>query len=113
MAALCYEMATGRKPLGAFPPPSRLNPGLSPEADAAIRRGLSEDPDDRFPTIGEFGEALERGLSGGPGPRPDRPVRRLALVGPPSAALVAVGLRRPGRPLPRGVGPRARPPPRV
>jgi eukaryotic-like serine/threonine-protein kinase len=91
LAALCYEMATGRKPLGAYQPPSRLNPKLSREADAAIRRGLSEDPEDRFATIGEFGEALERGLSA----TADRSGRgRLALlaVALALASLTAAGL---------------------
>ena len=102
MAALCYEMATGRKPLGAYPPPSKINPALSPEADAAIRRGLSEDPADRFPNISEFGEALDRGLSAPPA-RPGHR-RRNALIAGLAAliALVAGGLylARPGAPLP-------------
>src|SRR6516165_1987127 len=28
LAALCYELLTGKRPLGSFPPPSKLNPGL-------------------------------------------------------------------------------------
>ena len=92
LAALCYEMATGRKPLGSFPPPARLNPKLGREAGEAILRALSEDPSDRFRTIGEFGEALDRGLA-----HPGRPksstgravlVASLAILG----VLVGVGL---------------------
>lgn len=64
LAAIFYEALTGQKPLGAFAPPSRLNPGLGPDADAALLRGLSEERDDRFPTIREFGEALEAALRG-------------------------------------------------
>ncbi len=62
LAALCYELSTGRKPLGAFPPPDRLNPKLGPKAAAVILKGLSNDPTDRFDTMGEFGEALDRAL---------------------------------------------------
>ncbi len=62
LAALAYELLTGRRPLGLFPPPSRLNPRLSREVDAAILRGLSEEAGDRFPGIRDFVEALDRGL---------------------------------------------------
>ena len=86
LAALCYELATGRKPLGSFPPPTKLNPELGKDAGEAILRALSNDASDRFPTIGEFGEALDRGLalSGRPGPSKGRAI----LVA--SAALLAV-----------------------
>jgi serine/threonine protein kinase len=62
LAALSYELLTGRRPLGLFPPPSRWNPRLSREVDAAILRGLSEEPKDRFPSIRDFVAALDRGL---------------------------------------------------
>ncbi|WP_435009292.1 bifunctional serine/threonine-protein kinase/formylglycine-generating enzyme family protein [Tundrisphaera lichenicola] len=78
MAAMCYEIVTGRKPLGHYPPPSRLNPRLSQAADAAIRKGLSDDPEDRFETIRAFGEALEQGLA--ETPSRTRPDRRLAWI---------------------------------
>ena len=105
-------MATGRKPLGAFPPPAKLNPKLGRDAGAAILRALSDDPDDRFPTIGEFGQALDRGLAPGGG----RTARgRAALVAGIAAlsvlavvALVAfLGPSSSGRPkaLPEGVRP--------
>jgi formylglycine-generating enzyme required for sulfatase activity len=124
MAALCYEMATGRKPLGAsYPPPSRLNPKLSRAADAVIRKGLSEDPDDRFATIGEFGEALERGLAKAPG-RPGHGRRTALFAGAALVALAAAGLyfagivprNGPARvqpPADPGPGPTAVPPPRL
>jgi eukaryotic-like serine/threonine-protein kinase len=62
LAALSYELLTGRRPLGVFPPPSRWNPRLSREVDAAILRGLSEEPKERFPSVPEFVAALDRGL---------------------------------------------------
>jgi eukaryotic-like serine/threonine-protein kinase len=62
LAALSYELLTGRRPLGLFPPPSRSNPRLSRAVDAAILRGLSEEPKDRFPSVRDFVAALDRGL---------------------------------------------------
>jgi serine/threonine protein kinase len=66
LAALSYELLTGRRPLGVFPPLSRSNPRLSHELDAAILRGLSEEPKDRFPSVREFVAALDRGLRSSP-----------------------------------------------
>jgi len=63
LAALCYELLTGQLPLGSFPLPSRENPRLQASVDAVIQRALSEDRNDRFPTIGEFGAALDRALA--------------------------------------------------
>ena len=60
LAALCYEFLTGQLPLGAFPLPSQENRRLHASVDPVIKRALSEDRNDRFPTIGEFGD----------GPRP-------------------------------------------
>ena len=66
MAALTYELLTGQRPLGIIKRPSSLNPGLSPAVDATLLRGLADEPDDRYPTIGAFAGALERALSGMP-----------------------------------------------
>ncbi len=75
LAALSYELLTGRRPLGVFPPPSRLNPRLSRGLDAVILRGLSEDPEDRFPSVRDFVAGLDRGLSS-----PSRRARRLSIA---------------------------------
>jgi serine/threonine protein kinase len=75
LAALGYELLTGRRPLGLFPPPSRWNPRLSREVDAAILRGLSEEPKERFPSVVEFVAALDRGLLS-----PPWRARRLSLA---------------------------------
>jgi eukaryotic-like serine/threonine-protein kinase len=112
LAALCYELGTGRKPLGAFPPPDRINPKLGPKAGAVILKALSDDPTDRFATISEFGESLDRALEAaeaGETPRGRWPlvasIAGLAiLLGGVAAALIP----RPGeapRALPRGPGP--------
>jgi eukaryotic-like serine/threonine-protein kinase len=63
LAALSYELLTGRRPLGLFPPPSRVNPQLTRKLDAVILRGLAEEPKHRFPSVREFvtayGQALD------------------------------------------------------
>jgi serine/threonine protein kinase len=66
LAALSYELLTGRRPLGLFPPPSRWNPLLPRGLDAAILRGLSEEPKDRFSSVREFVAAVDLGLSASP-----------------------------------------------
>ena len=58
LAALGYELLTGRRPLGSFHPPSRLNPQLSRELDGVILRGLAEQPRDRYPSVSDFLSAL-------------------------------------------------------
>ncbi len=63
LAAMSYELLTGRRPLGMFPPPSRLNPRVSRGLDAVILRGLSEEPKDRLRSVREFVAALDQGLS--------------------------------------------------
>ena len=84
LAALCYELLTGQLPLGAFPLPSRENPRLHASVDPVILRALSEDRSDRFATIGEFGEALDRALA-----IPRRRRHRPWVV--TAAALLAMG----------------------
>jgi formylglycine-generating enzyme required for sulfatase activity len=66
MAAVFYELLTGHRPLGIFKPPSQLNPRLGEAVDSALLRALQEDPDDRYPTIVEFGAALDRALASAP-----------------------------------------------
>lgn len=63
LAALSYELLTGRRPLGVFPPPSRANQRLPRAVDAVILRGLAEEPKDRFPSVRDFAAALDQGLS--------------------------------------------------
>lgn len=63
LAVLSYELLTGRRPLGLFPPPSRVNSELSQEVDAVILRGLAEEPKNRFPSVREFATALDLALA--------------------------------------------------
>ena len=62
LAALCYELLTGRRPLGSFAPPSRLAPRLTHEVDAVVLRGLAEEPKNRYATVAEFINALDQAL---------------------------------------------------
>ncbi len=72
LAALLYQCVTGKlpfsgasvyemveaimtKPLGA---PSARATGIPPALDAAILRGMSRNPEDRFPSVRAFGSAL-------------------------------------------------------
>ena len=45
---------------GKIVPPSRIVPGISPELDAIVLRGLARDPSVRWPTARDFASALER-----------------------------------------------------
>ena len=123
LAAITYELLTGQKPLGVFEPPSRLNRTLGTSVDAVVMRALSEDRDDRYPTIQEFGNALDRALTGSRGRA--RGLRRLAMGGALMAAVAGIavasrGRSRPAptrspehpplaRPIPHAAAPAARP----
>jgi formylglycine-generating enzyme required for sulfatase activity len=86
LAAVAYELLTCRRPLGtSFEPPSRFRRDVSHAVDDAIMRGLSEDRDDRFATVEEFAETLDRALAGSLEPRPRR-------VRPAGAGLVALAI---------------------
>src|SRR5579863_9249967 len=73
LAVIAYEMLTGEKPftgeqlttvvykIVADEPPSvqRLNPTLSEQIEAVLRKGLSKKPDNRYPSCRKFLDALE------------------------------------------------------
>jgi serine/threonine protein kinase len=89
LAALSYELLTGRRPLGLFPPPSHVNPRLTREVDSVILRGLSESPKDRFPDVREFMTALDRALASSSWYARNP---RLTLAGSLAVLVVAAGL---------------------
>jgi serine/threonine protein kinase len=66
LAAVSYELLTGRRPLGSFPPPSQLNRQLAREVDAVVLRGLAEERKDRFNSVREFVQALDQVLAAAP-----------------------------------------------
>jgi eukaryotic-like serine/threonine-protein kinase len=84
LAALCYELLTGRRPLGSFAPPSQLNPNLPGKLDAVVLRGLAEESKNRFTSISEYLEYFDRAISS-MSTRTRWP--RLALVGVIAALL--------------------------
>jgi len=125
LACTLYEMLVGEPPyLGAtaqailakhvthaVPSPASLRGGIPSEMDGAVRRALAKTPQDRFPSAGAFGAALEAVGAG----RPRTMWRRLVLgtvVLAAVAGLVVVGVMRfRGAPheirvavLPSGVG---------
>ena len=74
MGLTAYEMVAGRLPFdreageyavmrsiaeSEFPPPSRFEPGISEELDAAIMGALEKDPDKRYPSARAMREAFE------------------------------------------------------
>ncbi|WP_422929572.1 protein kinase domain-containing protein [Singulisphaera sp. PoT] len=63
LAVIVYEMLTGLVPVGSYRSVAKLNPRLDPAIDRPLARALESDPEDRFPTISAFGEALVRVLS--------------------------------------------------
>ena len=76
LAAIIYELLTGRPPFQGNQehllrhmhmtmqpqPPSAFNASLSFEADAAVLRALSKNPQDRFSSVAEFARVLRSGI---------------------------------------------------
>jgi serine/threonine protein kinase len=62
MAAVAYKLLTGRRPLGRFAPPSRVNPRLPASVDSVLLRALAEEPEDRFASERVFLRELQRVL---------------------------------------------------
>jgi serine/threonine protein kinase len=91
LAALCYELLTGRRPLGSFPPPSELNRSLPTKLDGVILRGLAEDPRNRFGSVKEFLEAFDQALREKAHRRPEPRLVLLGLL--VSLLIVAAGTR--------------------
>jgi serine/threonine protein kinase len=67
VGVMLYEMLTGELPLGSYPSPSEVVPGLEPGWDAVVRRALQPKPEDRYPNMGELAGDLER-LAAEPNP---------------------------------------------
>jgi formylglycine-generating enzyme required for sulfatase activity len=107
LAAITYELLTGERPFGAVEPPSRLNRALDPSVDVVVMRALSEDREDRYPSIQAFGDALDRALTGAPGGARGR-LRWLAIAigGAFLAALAGIAVVSRGRPGPEPPPPR-------
>jgi hypothetical protein len=55
-------------------PPGALRPGVPPEIDQAVMRALAKDPEDRFPSAGDFGRATLAAMTGVAVIEPERTV---------------------------------------
>ena len=100
-AILAYQMLTGRIPFSdggvlevmyaqvhsAPPPPSSLNPALSPAVDAVLLKGLAKDPKLRWATCTEMVTALRSALATAPiRPTPAAAASQTVVMPPPMPA---------------------------
>jgi serine/threonine protein kinase len=97
LAVIAYEVLTGEKPFVAdhLPsllyrivredpvPPQRLNPTLSPQVEVVLRKALSKNAGERYPTAVEFVEALTDACNANPGwhPLPRSGAQNLPTIG--------------------------------
>jgi serine/threonine protein kinase len=78
VGVVLYEMLCGRRPYegelaavlprileGDYPPPSSLNPAISPELEAVMSTAMALDREQRYPTAQAFSEALREQLYSG------------------------------------------------
>jgi serine/threonine protein kinase len=85
LAAVAYELLTGRPPGRVYVPASRRNPRLPAALDDVLRRGLSRDPDQRYASVEQFRRVL---IGAGRATEPRAPRRLGALV----ALVVLLGV---------------------
>jgi serine/threonine-protein kinase len=64
LGVILYEMVTGTRPCGIFRPPSAIDPAVSPQLDAVIRRCLDPEPTARFTSADEVRDRLLEILQG-------------------------------------------------
>jgi hypothetical protein len=89
-----------------------LNPRLSRGLDAAILRGLAEEPQERFSSVRDFMAALDRGLSSSPWRARRLPLALAATLIVVSSAAGLAWVLLPGADTGAGIGPvAARPDP--
>ncbi len=60
LAALAYELFTGRIPGRVYVPAARRNRRLPDAIDGVLQRGLARDPSERFESVADFRNALAR-----------------------------------------------------
>lgn len=116
LGVVAYFMMTGRVPFhaetlgaltvaiheGVYPPPSSLQPDITPAIDAWFEKALQRQPENRFKTAKEMAEALDRavGLSRNVS-LPDAGTADTPAVTPP-AVSPSVGDSAPGEPNSQG-----------
>ena len=93
-AVVLYELLTGQLPQGSFPPPSQFG-RCDAALDGVLIRALSNDPNNRFETAGEFADQLESwGTLGAEKPGSKWALPVLVLAGLISLLLLTFGLPR-------------------
>ncbi|MEW5868753.1 MAG: SUMF1/EgtB/PvdO family nonheme iron enzyme [Chloroflexota bacterium] len=78
LGATLYALLTGQEPLESIqrvgrdrlPPAEQLNPGISAQVAAALRRALAIDPEDRFQSVADLQAVLGQAASPAPVPTP-------------------------------------------
>jgi serine/threonine-protein kinase len=105
LGCLIFELAAGQPPYtGAtaqavvarhltepVPALSTVQPEVPPGVSAAVKRAMAKTPDDRFPTVGAFADALAAGLETRRTPeRTERGIGRRTLVALAVAATAAL-----------------------
>jgi eukaryotic-like serine/threonine-protein kinase len=95
LAALAYELFTGRRPLGRFPPPSQVNPRLRREVDLVVLRALREEPEERYRSVREYMRALDKALSSShrKGRRATLAFTGVLIIGTLAATATLLGVR--------------------
>jgi serine/threonine protein kinase len=92
LAAVLYEMLTGRHPFearnslsrmsaileGEPPPASSRAPGIPCEVDAILNKAMAKSPENRYQTVGEFADVLRAMQEN---PAPPMPATRSTRVG--------------------------------
>ncbi len=89
VGVMLYEILTGELPMGAFEPPSALNPNVPPGLDMVVLKALKRDATQRFANAVEMSEALQAALAGAPAAGAQAPAPAAAGAGappPPPAA---------------------------
>lgn len=89
IAALGYEMLTGVRATGLFPPPSELNSKVPKTLDRVLMRGLQRDPAERHQSVEQFRQALQ---AAAPGPAADRRSRWLRIAAAASLLILIVAV---------------------
>jgi serine/threonine-protein kinase len=92
LGMIFYELLTGTPPGNPFVPASRLAPDVPAAVDAVIAQALARAPEERWPTLTAFKEALQQ--SGGPLPTATQtyaPADGQASGGRPSVSAPAPG----------------------
>jgi len=65
-AVVIYEMLTGVLPLGRFKLPNEMNASVSESLSDAVRTALARENSERFQTVDEFVQAVNRGIDESP-----------------------------------------------